>query len=329
MDLQQRSRRFSLAVIACTMLLRLFHSGLPEKMAVWLEQSDIAPFLIYLETGRDVRFSASMEFFWPFSPESAPPVPKKEPDKPVFSAEDTVLTDIYYACSLRPSPEDLLEAPLDWNLADGQPAVLILHTHSTESYTKTGEIYTQISDYRTLDENYNMLSIGDRVAELLEAEGIRVIHDREFHDYPDYNTAYTHARKGVQSLLKQNPGIQLVLDLHRDASESSGSQLRTHALVNGADSSQLMIVLGTGNSGLPNEGWEDNLSLALKLQATLEGQAPGICRPISLRSQRFNQDLAPHALLVEVGAAGDSHEEALVAAEQLAKALAVLKYGTE
>ena len=174
-----------------------------------------------------------------------------------------------------------------------------------------------------------MLSIGDRVAELLEAEGIRVIHDREFHDYPDYNTAYTHARKGVQSLLKQNPGIQLVLDLHRDASESSGSQLRTHALVNGADSSQLMIVLGTGNSGLPNEGWEDNLSLALKLQATLEGQAPGICRPISLRSQRFNQDLAPHALLVEVGAAGDSHEEALVAAEQLAKALAVLKYGTE
>ena len=133
----------------------------------------------------------------------------------------------------------------------------------------------------------------------------------------------------MQSLLKQNPGIQLVLDLHRDASESSGSQLRTHALVNGADSSQLMIVLGTGNSGLPNEGWEDNLSLALKLQATLEGQAPGICRPISLRSQRFNQDLAPHALLVEVGAAGDSHEEALVAAEQLAKALAVLKYGTE
>ena len=91
----------------------------------------------------------------------------------------------------------------------------------------------------------------------------------------------------------------------------------------------LMLVLGLGNTGLPNERWKDNLSLALKLQATLEGQAPGICRPISLRSQRFNQDLAPHALLAEVGAAGDSHEEALVAAEQLAKALAVLKYGTE
>ena len=89
-----------------------------------------------------------------------------------------------------------------------------------------------------------------------------------------------------------------------------------------------MLVLGTGNTGLPNEGWERNLSLALKLQATLEGQSPGLCRPISLRGQRFNQDLAPFTLLVEVGAAGDSREEALLAAQQLAKGLAALKNGT-
>ena len=120
-----------------------------------------------------------------------------------------------------------------------------------------------------------------------------------------------------------------MLDLHRDASGDLNNQIRPVANVEGSSAAQLMLVMGTDAAGLKHPNWEENLSLALKLQFLLEEQHPGICRPISLRSQRFNQDLAPHALLVEVGAAGDSHEEALVAAEQLAKALAVLKYGTD
>lgn len=305
------------------MLFRVFELGLPQKAlrtANW-------PFAGQIEkqTERAVR-----SFSFPFPFESSPPMDySPEPVRPVFTAEDVQAVKMASSSREEADCEALMESPLSWNLVGSGPTVLIVHTHTSESYEKNGANYRETAAYRTLDENYNMLSIGERVMELLEAEGIRVIHDREFHDYPDYNAAYAHARKGVQSLLQQNPGVQLVLDLHRDASESSADQLRTHALVNGADSAQLMIVLGTGNSGLPNEGWEDNLSLALKLQVTLEAQAPGICRPISLRSQRFNQDLAPHALLVEVGAAGNSREEALAAAEQLAKALATLKYGTE
>ena len=173
-----------------------------------------------------------------------------------------------------------------------------------------------------------MLSIGDRLAELLEAEGIRVLHDREFHDYPAYSTAYTHARKSIQQLLKENPGIQLVLDLHRDAADADAGQLCTSFQAEGKDCAQLMLVLGVGNAGLPNGRWEENLSLALKLQKLLQGQNSQLCRPISLRPQRFNQDLAPYTLLIEVGAAGDTQEAALTAAEQLAKAIAALKYGS-
>lgn len=323
MNQVRSARKFGISVILLTMLFRVFELGLPQKALRafnWPSAGQIEK-----ETERAVR-----SFSFPFPFESSPPTDySPEPVRPVFTAGDVQAVEVVSTSREEADCEALMESPLSWNLVGSGPTVLIVHTHTSESYEKNGANYQETAAYRTLDENFNMLSIGDRVAELLEAEGIRVIHDREFHDYPDYNAAYTHARKGVQSLLKQNPGIQLVLDLHRDASEGSGSQLRTHALVNGMDSAQLMIVLGTGNSGLPNEGWEDNLSLALKLQATLEAQAPGICRPISLRNQRFNQDLAPHALLVEVGAAGDSHEEALAAAEQLAKALAVLKYGTE
>ena len=328
MDLQQRSRRFGLAVIACAMVARFFTSGLPETIMVHLQKLDIAPFLIYLETGRDVRFSASMEVFWPFSPESAPPMFQKEPDKPVFSAEDTALTDIYYACSLRPSLEELLEAPLDWNLSDGQPAVLILHTHTTESYTQLDENYVETSDYRTLDENYNMLSVGQKVAEILENNGISVLQDRELHDYPSYNGSYTDARKSITEYLEEYPTIRLVLDLHRDASDGVNGQLQTERDFGGEPCAQLMLVMGTDASGQKHDNWQENFALALKLQAQLERQAPGITRPTILRAQRFNQDMCSGALLVEVGAAGDSHPAALNAAEELAKAIVALSKGT-
>ena len=60
----------------------------------------------------------------------------------------------------------------------------------------------------------------------------------------------------------------------------------------------------------------------------LENQAPGIMRPLQLRSQRFNQDFSSGALLIEVGAAGNSHKEARIAAGQLAKAIVALAKGT-
>ena len=304
------------------MLFRVFELGLPQKAlrsVNWPSAGQIEK-----ETERAVR-----SFSFPFPFESSPPMDySPEPVRPKFSTEDALAVEVVNTGREEPDYAALMAQPLCWQLPSESPTVLIIHTHTSESYDHSGKDYAETAAYRTLDENYNMLSIGDRVAALLEAEGIQVIHDREFHDYPSYNTAYTHARKALQRLLQQNPGIQLVLDLHRDASEGSGGQLRTHAQVNGADSAQLMLVLGTGNAALENDQWEASLSLALKLQFTLEQQTEGICRPISLRAQRFNQDLAPCSLLVEVGAAGDSQEEALVAAEQLAKALISLRYGT-
>ena len=323
MEQVHSARKFGIWVVLLTMLFRLFELGLPQKalgLVKWLPSYEI----LQKETEQAVR---SFSFPYPF--ESSPPMDyAPEPVRPVFTAEDAQAVVVTALCRVEPDCAALMAQPLDWQLEANGPTVLITHSHTSESYEKGDGDYQQTAPYRTLDENYNMLSIGDRVAEALEAEGIGVIHDRQCHDYPSYNTAYAHSRKSIQSLLKQNPGILLVLDLHRDAADGSAGQLRTHALVEGKDSAQLMLVLGTGNTGLPNEGWERNLSLALKLQATLEGQSPGLCRPISLRGQRFNQDLAPYTLLVEVGAAGDSQEEALLAAQMLAKGLAALKNGT-
>ena len=88
-----------------------------------------------------------------------------------------------------------------------------------------------------------------------------------------------------------------------------------------------MIVVGT-NSRMPHDTWPRNLSLGLKLHAQLEKQTPGIVRPLCLRPQRFNQDLSPGALLIEVGSAGNSHGEAMLAAQQLAEAIIAISKGT-
>ena len=331
MDHHRRAVRVGKTVILLALILRLWAAGVPERILTWLAEPNTAQFLIYLETGRKVRFSASEEVFWEYAPESAAPLaptPAEEAALPVFSAEDTDLAQVYYACSLRPDLESLLTQPLSWDLTGTEPTVLILHTHATESYTQVGDEYVESSEYRTLDEEHNMLSIGARVAQILSENGIAVVHDRKLHDYPSYNGSYSDARNSIQQYLSEFSGIRLVLDLHRDAADTTTGQLRTEATVNGQTAAQLMLVMGTNASGLSHDYWQENLSLALKLQAQLERSCPGITRPTLLRGQRFNQDLSAGALLVEVGAAGNTHQEALLAAEQLAYAIVALAKGT-
>lgn len=318
--MEQRARRVGLAAVLCAAVFRLFSLGLPEKLLTWLCQPDTLAFFTYLETGRDVRVADPVPVFSPDFVESAPAAATEAP-LPSFSGAEEL--DIYYACDVHPDLETLLTQPLTWELQGEAPTVLILHTHATESYTKKGEDYEESSQYRTLNESYNMLSLGDVVTQQLAQAGIPTIHDRTLHDHPSYTGSYIRARKTIQSYLAEYPTLQLVLDLHRDAVEVSYGQLHTRAEVAGETSAQLMLVVGTNY-----DTWQENLSLGLKLHAQLEEQAPGITRPLQLRSQRFNQDLAPGVLLVEIGAAGNTHKEATLAAQQLAQAIIALSRGT-
>ena len=89
-----------------------------------------------------------------------------------------------------------------------------------------------------------------------------------------------------------------------------------------------MFVVGTDYGGLTHPNWQENLALALKLQTQLEALCDGICRNLNLRSQRFNQDLSAGALLIEVGASGNTRQEALRSAEILAKGILSLAHGS-
>jgi len=117
--------------------------------------------------------------------------------------------------------------------------------------------------------------------------------------------------------------------LHRDSIEDEeGNQLVHTVFSQGTTLAPLMLVVGTDKSGLTHPAWQNNLSLALKLQTQLEDICPGICRKINLRSQRFNQDLSNGAILVEVGTSGNTREEALRAADILVQGILTLAHGS-
>ena len=332
MNHQERCLRVGAAAILCAIVFRLGLGGIFQPIGEFLARPTISSWLIYLETGRIVRFSTSSEEIPLFARESATPVFEEVPAEtvPVFSAQDMALVTVKYYCSRNPDLEALMGRPLNWNLVSEAPTVLILHTHGTESYTKSsGETYSETSAYRTLDPGYNMISLGDYLTQALEGAGIGVIHDRSLHDYPSYSGSYSAARKSIAAYLAEYPSIQLVLDLHRDASGDDSNQLKTSATVDGAKSAQLMLVVGTDASGLSHPNWEENMAMALKLYTQLERTSPGICRYISLRSQRFNQDQHPGALIVEIGGAGNSHAEAVTATSVLARAIIDMAKGVE
>ncbi len=332
MDQHQSSLRIGAAAILCALSIRLIASGILQPVLSWLLEPNTGAFLIYLETGRNVRFSPSSEEISNFDGESAAPVIATTPAEPeplTFTAADADGLELAYSCGYRPDLEALLTQPLSWDLIGSEPTVLILHTHATESYTQSqGESYEESSAFRTLDEDYNMISVGDRLEAVLTAGGVTVIHDRELHDYPSYNGSYSRAREAIQAWLEAYPTIRLVLDLHRDASGDINNQMRTAVTADGVDYARMMLVMGTNASGLYHPEWKENLALGLKLQVTLERQTPGITRPLNLRPTRFNQDLSPGALLIEMGAAGNSHDEALRSAEKLGEAILTLAQGS-
>lgn len=323
MDQEKKVLRFGAAIILCAIVFRLLTGGALAPVAAILQQPKVVELLMFLETGRAVRLDTE-ENSPAWTAESPAPQPQAtEPvTVPVFYAQDLELVELRSSVSLEPDLESLLTEPVPLSLRDTQPTVLILHTHATESYTRSpGQDYTESGSYRTLDENYNLLRIGDELAQKLEAAGIGVIHDRSLHDYPSYNDSYSHSRASVKAYLEQYPSIRLILDIHRDAADTASGQLATHVSDGQREAAQLMLVMGTGANGQSHPNWRQNLSLALKLQVQLERFFPGICRPMSLRGSRFNQDLHPNMVLVEVGAAGDSLEEALAAIEPLAQAI--------
>lgn len=212
-----------------------------------------------------------------------------------------------------PPLDDLYEA-----YGDGAPIVLIIHTHGTESYADTAT-----GGYRSLDKEKNIIAVGKVIADKLQGEGISTIHCTEIFDSPDFGMAYYNASQAIRSYINEYPSISYVLDIHRDSIElEDGTSYAPTSVTSQGRAAQIMFVIGTDHGGSDHSGWENNLSLAARLQSSVSRDYPSLMRSINLRSASFNEQYTKGSLLIEVGATASTLDEAKLSAEILAEYLA-------
>ena len=169
------------------------------------------------------------------------------------------------------------------------------------------------------------MAVGKTIADILNKNGIPTVHCTIMHDSVQYKDSYARAEETIKNYLEEYPTIKLVIDVHRDSIiKSSGEIVRPVAELDGEAAAQIMCVVGSDCAGDDCPDWENNLSLALKLRSSLNSQCENICRPVFLKPNTYNQELAPFSLLLEVGASGNSLEEAQRSAELIGKSLVTL-----
>lgn len=237
---------------------------------------------------------------------------------------------------------ELLDSPGESNLSlsGGEPRVLILHTHFSEAYLPTlSAPYKATDEWRTNDEENNVVAAGERLAQILRDEyGISVLHDKTNYEPPRLGTSYERSVKGMTAYLAQYPSISLIIDLHRDSYElgedatlEDYAAVNDVAMVNGKRCARIMFVVGTGEgktgkgfSVKPN--YKRNYAIALELTNYLNAINPKLTRPIRVKTGRYNQHVSD-CILVEMGHNANTLEEVMNALPYLAAAIASLSGG--
>lgn len=208
-----------------------------------------------------------------------------------------------------------------------EPQVLILHTHTTETFmSEDSGYYTEDFESRSRDNSKNMAEIGRIVAEKLNNAGIKTLHDTTQHDYPNYTGSYSRAAETISSYLKKYPSIKVVLDLHRDAVSSGESdKVKLVTEINGKKAAQVMLVMGSQSGTVTNfPNWKENLKLAVRLQQILEVKYPTLARPLMLMPKNYNESLTKGSLLIEFGTDVNTLDEAKYSATLVGEALVSL-----
>ena len=320
------------------------YDNLPTAAALAIAQS---PLLLsghdaILELRRSEEEDNDTTTQQPSLPEQSTPIPEdiQEPETPLLMADNGVSAKTLVAASPkgyivsgdvyidnrsdRTFDETIFDGTFHASLIQSDaPQVLIVHTHGSEAYTMpAGQEYIPSGEFRTTDENFSVIRVGAEIAAVLEQHNIHVLHAPILHDYPEYSGAYNRSLKTVEDYLEQYPSISLVLDVHRDAvSDKNGTMYKIVSNVAGLNAAQMSFVIGTDGGGLSHPLWQENLKLAAAIQQTLCDDYPTLMRPITVRNSRYNQHTTTGSLLVEMGAAGNSLDEALFSARLLANAI--------
>lgn len=220
--------------------------------------------------------------------------------------------------------EALLNEQLGFDFEDIRRAqVLIVHTHTCESYMDSDSGYYYESFYpRTTDNDKNVVAVGKAISNSLKAHNIGVVHATAQHDNPSYDGAYDRSYDTIMQYLKKYSEIKVVLDIHRDSMTTDDmTKLKPTFEYNGKKAAQIMIMSGHDDGDNEFAFWEQNLNFAVKLQSACETMYPGMTRPLNFGDFTYNMNANSGSLLIEVGTDANTLDEAILSGEMLGNAL--------
>lgn len=192
------------------------------------------------------------------------------------------------------------------NFLPGEAVVGIYTTHNAETYQPTD------GKAKLEGKNAGVSLVAEELAkELQDKYQIPVVRSDVIHDYPDWLKSYSNSLKTAQQLLKANPSLQILFDIHRDA----GLKTKETVKINDKEAAKILIIVG-----MKHGNWQANYEFANKVKVSADELYPGLVKGVRLReSGRYNQHLHPQALLIEVGSEKNSLDEALTATRAFAE----------
>ncbi len=267
------------------------------------------------ESGEPLFLSGALVYITGVDPRYLPGVLEK--GLPAIPFEEDAVAAAFAGGASVGKEERPLQAPAaagESGDASKQPVeVALYHTHNAETYIPLH------GKSKVDGKNGGVGLAAEEMVKVLEKAGIKAVHDRTLHDYPDFPTSYIKSEATARRLVQENPALKALVDVHRDA----GLSKRETVKVGGQEAARILLVVGNGER-LPNPHWRENYAFAQEIANRLEEKYPGILKGVRLKPGRYNQHLSPRALLVEVGGDKNTPAEALGAARCFATVLAEL-----
>lgn len=191
----------------------------------------------------------------------------------------------------------------------GERLIALYCTHSDESYEPSDGKYSD-------EERGSIYQIAKALGDELEDKGVQAKVADTLH-HPHDAGAYRRSRQTAVQLLKSMPDA--LLDIHRDGIPDPDEYAVS---IGGKQCSKVRLLVGRGNQNMTV-----NKEFALKIKAVADRVYPGLIKDIYMGKGTYNQDLAPHSVLLECGTYTLKKERVLASMPMMADVIYRTMYG--
>jgi len=226
--------------------------------------------------------------------------------------------------------QEFLQADLTINTYQQGYQILVFHTHSAEMFVDSNPDYPMTG----------IMGVGEYLTQILnQVYGIPTKHYKGRFDVIEGRAhrqgSYERMEPVIRQILKDNPSIQVVIDLHRDGVGDHVPPFVQY--IDGTRTAQIMFFNGLSrrNRGgvaeavqwLPNPYQTENLNFSFRMQLAANQLYPGLMRRVYLRAFRYSLHMLPLSTLVEVGNQHNTQQDALYAMHPLANIITAVILG--